>query len=148
MALKKVTSINTNSIKQIVLKDVIVDDTNNPIALDNMLSCAESQEICYVDSEGKSKPIYFEIDDLPYCCGLYEIGNLNNINFVSQKAFNVLMKGLLTSNITFIVNTNNETASKTWEEKLVKSKMFTCVKQFTNPNSNNPIKVWVSNKLK
>ena len=35
-----------------------------------------------------------------------------------------------------------------WDEKLEKCKMFTCIKEFKNPSSENIIKVWVSNHLK
>lgn len=148
MALKKVTSINTSNVKQRILKDLIVDDNNAPIALEDMLGYQENGELNYIDLEGVNHYVHFEIEDLPHCCGLKEIGGLNKIDFMSQKAFNIMIKGLLTSDYTFIINTNGERFSKMWDEKLIKSKMFTCVKQFVNPSSKNLIKVWISNHIK
>jgi len=145
MALKKITSIDTSNI---VLKDIIVDDEDCPIVLEEMHEKAENQEVYYIDLQGNSRVINFAIERLPHCCGLKEIGDLDDIDFISQKAFNILMKGLLISNYTFIVNTNGEKTSQTWDEKLTKSKMFTLVKEFVNPSSKNPIKVWISNHLK
>lgn len=148
MALKKVTSINTNNIKQIVLKDIIVDCEDYPIELEDMLEKAYNQDIYYMNSKSESKNIYFAVEDVPNCCGLKEIGDLFDITFVSQKAFNVMIKGLLMSGLTFIINTNGEKKSLTWDEKILKSNMFTCVKEFVNPSSRNLIKIWISNHIK
>lgn len=148
MNLKKVASINTKSIKNIVFKDVLVNDDGAPISLENMLDYAEANEINYIDLQNTFNSISIPMEDAPYCCGIREIGELRNINFISQKAFNYLVKGLLLSNYTFIINTNGEKASLSWDEKLEKCKMFTCVKEFINPNSKNPIKIWISNHLK
>ena len=148
MSLKKVAITDVKNIKNIVLKDILVNDEGSHISLEDICDYAEANEINYIDSQNISRYLSLSIDDAPYCCGVKEIGQLEKIEFISQKAFNYLVKGLLLSNYTFIINTNGEKASLSWDEKLEKCKMFTCIKEFKNPSSENIIKVWVSNHLK
>jgi len=148
MSLKKVAITDVKNIKNIVLKDILVNDDGSPISLEDIWDYAEANEINYIDSQNISRYLSLSIEDVPYCCGVKEIGELEKIEFISQKAFNYLVKGLLLSNYTFIINTNGEKASLSWDEKLEKCKMFTCIKEFKNPSSENIIKVWVSNHLK
>lgn len=90
------------------------------------------------------KRIEFACGELPMCCGIREIGNLDIEKEFPQKAFNELMTGILTTQLTFVINTNGRGPSLIYEVLLAKCPSFQLVKTFKNPNSKNTIKMWVS----
>jgi hypothetical protein len=93
----------------------------------------------------------FEIQQLPYCCGVFEIGFIRS-SFLHKETKNdrIYLKQFLDamlnqySGTTFIINTNGRTDCKLLEEVLPKCDNWALVKSFKNVNSGNTIKMWIS----
>jgi len=92
---------------------------------------------------------------LPYCCGVVEIGELSYsfkhrlVPVFELKAIkelsNFLDKLVEYKGKTFMINTNGKNSSVMFEKALAKCKNWVLVKEFVNFNSNNTIKMWISN---
>ena len=89
--------------------------------------------------------IKFNISELPYCCGVFEIGELCPLDRkVTQEAFNELMEAFCEKRYTFIINTIAAGGAKNWESYLDTCPSFQLVKTFKNENSGRIVKVWLS----
>lgn len=103
-------------------------------------------EFMFFDGEKKNH-LWFAQEELPYCCGIIEFGDLQTRGNIPQKNFNELMALKLhsLSGVTVMINTINSEGLKHFEDLLTKCPYFVLVKEFINPNSKNTIKMWVSN---
>lgn len=88
-----------------------------------------------------------DISDLPYCCGVLELGNLYTDKTCTTKELTEYLDALVNEakGKTLIINTNGEVHSKRFDDALIKCKYFVQVKTFKNSSSNNTIKIWMSN---
>jgi hypothetical protein len=96
--------------------------------------------------------IEFCINRLPYCCGILELGSLNhkritpNAELVAIKEVSSFLdKFVEYKGLTFMINTNGKAPCILFEKALAKCKNWVLVKEFVNSNSNNTIKMWISN---
>ncbi len=127
--------------------------TGKEITVKDYLSANSSYiDIDYAYEEHKEVGITFQLETLPHCCGIHEIGDLstdiNNNN--KSKALKGLVEVLDTTaseytGNTLILNTNGKANSLIFDEALAKCKYWTLVKTFKNKNSGNTIKMWVTN---
>jgi len=110
----------------------------------NLCGSSTDHDIRLVDTD-----LEYTVEELPFCCGIYELGNLQISN--AQKSIqNDLTKylDLLVANTkhkTLMINTNGIDASKFIEESLIKCKNWTAAKKFRNGTGGNTITMWVSN---
>ena len=90
--------------------------------------------------------IKFNVSQLPYCCGVFEIGELGALDGkkIPQEAFNELMEAFGEKGYTFIVNTITTGGAKSWEPFLDACPSFQLVKSFKNENSGSIVKIWLS----
>lgn len=103
----------------------------------------------YIISSEEIKPFFisFDLGELPFCCGVVEIGAL----VVSDDHLDILEDFLkhLSNNKrgrTFIINTNGKDDARLYEEALEKcTDEWTLVKSFKNSSSGNIVKMWISN---
>lgn len=120
---------------------------NNLISLKNEIDIdPEHIKLTYVDIDGKHD-IAFEMSELPFCCGVLEIGELTISKTFPLIAFKQIMSEIITAinNKTVIINTNGKNDCIFWENHLDNcDELFTLVKTFKN-TSGNIIKIWMSN---
>lgn len=94
--------------------------------------------------------ISFEITPTPYCCGLFEIGNLymhltekNEKNY--KIAANIIDKYIETFKTRyFILNTNGMHPNAIYENVLPYCKYFQSIRSFYNVNSGRIVTTWIS----
>ncbi len=101
---------------------------------------AGSIDIEYCDENGKLHQVGFCIEAAPYCCGLYEIGEL--YGGLPDRAMSNLFRYIFQEDFAYIINTIPD--NKKWETFLKNSTKFKKVKEFKNPNTGNIIKMWIS----
>lgn len=91
----------------------------------------------------------FNIEDLPYCCGINELGDLEcDKNFPTDQLTKILDMYISNgSQKTSIINTNGNGSCIKYEIALAKCKNWTLVKTFKSPSSGNTIKMWISNNI-
>lgn len=100
----------------------------------------------YFSFKFNNKSIQFNVEQLPYCCGILELGELSaagDVNIPDLIKFLDLIVNQQ-KGITYMINTNGKGDSIIFEKALAKCKNWICVKQFKNANSNNIISMWVS----
>lgn len=107
------------------------------------------------DTENTYTMFDFKIDELPHCCGVYEIGNidLNDATVVSLPNFNkaldaglleLLKQETMKKGIhTFVANLVNNPACNVLRNSFKRTGLFTCVKTFKN-YSGSTIDMWIS----
>jgi len=105
----------------------------------------------YVDSDemlnldlNRSTVFDCEINKLPNCCGIFELGSISFNTFKDEiKFFNAL--AICKTGKTLMINTINTGPSARLAEVLAKCVNWTLVKTFKNSGSGNTIKIWMSN---
>lgn len=83
---------------------------------------------------------YFSIDELPYCCGVFEIGNFKEK--MTQEMFNYVIDFCKTTGYYFIINNTKETD---YNNLILNSERFKKIHEFINPNTENLIDIYVLN---
>jgi len=86
----------------------------------------------------------FECNELPHCCGIYELGDIYCKDLMPEHINYILDYSLATTKKTVIINTNGKAGCIPMEKALAVSKSFTLVKTFKN-TTGNTIKMWISN---
>ncbi len=121
-----------SSIKEIISNFNSLEDENK-----------EEIEIIY---KNKSSRIGFMSMNLPFCCGVIEIGDLKCSSNIELKDLQDFVEGLptLCKGCTLIINTNGQQPSIMFEKVLPKCKNWVLIKTFKN-QGRNTIKMWVSN---
>ena len=121
-----------NSIKDLIAaKDIdVVDET---LYLRYYYEKDICTELCITGSQ------------LPYCCGLSELGELSCDK--GFPGFSEILDFIAVDNKghTFIMNTNGKGSSIHFERELAKCKYWTKIKQFKNASGGNTITVWMTN---
>lgn len=85
-----------------------------------------------------------EVNELPHCCGIYELGKILFKPFKDEvKFFNAL--AICKKGKTLMINTINTGQSAELSKVLAKCSNWTLVKTFINSGSRNEIKIWMSN---
>lgn len=88
------------------------------------------------------------IDQLPYCCGVFEIGEFNyggSYAWRNSSVIDTVFRRLLRENkYVFIANLINNYECNVVKASFKRTGLFKMVKRFKNPNSGNFIEVWVS----
>jgi hypothetical protein len=95
----------------------------------------------------KDRKLEYEISELPYCCGVLELGELYVDKLIDIKEFTEYLDLLVAfkKGKTLLINTNGRENSATFEIALKKCKNWTAVKSFRNNVNGNLITMWVSN---
>lgn len=142
-------------IKKVTPKEIItwLDWNNSPVNLADMQkvieNAEEKEEEVYLQKSNYKRntvDLCFSPTRLPHCCGIVELGDLTINKRITQSDFNDIMGAIhAIKGKTFIINTNGISNSVIWESLLVKCPYFTMVKSFVNSNSENTIKMWISN---
>ena len=92
----------------------------------------------------RKNAFYACINQLPHCCGIYELGEIDFSTFKDEiKFFNAL--AVCKTGKTLMINTINTGESARLAEVLAKCSNWTLVKTFKNSGSGNTIKIWMSN---
>ena len=92
----------------------------------------------------------FDLQDLPHCCGVIELGEIRLDKQFPEKDVLTVLEYLVSEFTkgdkcqTIIINTNNDSWCVRLATILAKSKYFALVKTFVNSNSSSTIKMWVS----
>lgn len=94
----------------------------------------------------------FYCNQLPYCCGVYELGDITCSKELKPQHINKMLDISLQSvtnpngrSKTVIINTNGVGPCVPLEAALKVNKNFTMVKEFVNTSSGAKIKMWISN---
>jgi len=115
------------------------------IDLSKGLDPSDSQ-IYYHDRPDNVYYFMWDLNDLPFCCGIMEIGQLSlRKEFPKNILKGVLDAFVFNQKFTFVINTNGKDSSIQVEAALKECKNWTLVKTFESPNTKNTIKMWVSN---
>jgi len=144
------------NVKTVQVKEIKVPHYNNAYNGEEGTSLSDVLDICddgeriqltITDIYNKETNINLFISNLPYCCGVFELGEISvsrdiNITDVTKVLDTLVTKN---TNFTLMINTNGIEDSIIFEKALAKCKYFTLVKTFKNRNSKNIIKMWVSN---
>lgn len=93
--------------------------------------------------------ISMEREQLPYCCGVSEIGNFsmnkcNDFNSDHIDAISELFTEIAKRHNSLIINTNGYGTCVFLEKVLEKNNNWLLVKTFINPSSGNTIKMWIN----
>lgn len=148
---KKVTPTKFNKVKKMPLYSCNQGDIYSSLleALQKDFDLTSSQT--YQEFTCDEAEFSFDTEEVRYCCGVIEIGNINlDTNFPEKDVLTILeyLLSNWTKNdgkcYTFIINTNGKNDCIRFEKILVKSKHFALVKTFTNINSGSTIKMWIS----
>jgi hypothetical protein len=96
--------------------------------------------------EISKKNLCFMVEQLPYCCGICEIGELGANKDIHIPDLTKFLDLIINQEkgITYMINTNGKADSIIFEKALAKCKNWICVKSFKNASSNNIISMWVS----
>jgi hypothetical protein len=99
----------------------------------------------------------FELEDLRFCCGIYEIGNIrfygedrDNRSKDFQNVLDNTVRALILhnrtdrKNYTYIANLIDTEECDIIRKAFIRTQLFSLVKRFKNPNSNNYIEIWMS----
>ncbi len=116
------------------------------IDADEMLDNNSVDIRVYINSN-KSYNISFNLEDLPNCCGVKEIGAFNQISGCPTKNVTEVLDACVSvcKGTTFIATTNNSGNNILYANAFAKCKYWTLVKEFKNSNTGNPVKIWMSN---
>ena len=108
--------------------------------LNDYVDCDETLDL----DLNRSTVFMADINAVPHCCGIFELGNIAFHTFKDEvKFFNAL--AICKTGKTLMINTINTGQSARLAEVLVKCTNWTCVKTFKNSSSNSTIKIWMSN---
>lgn len=118
-------------------------------SLTELLKDADLQDSVQIDrldrDEHGKDSVSFSIDQVPYCCGVFELGDLSSTT-LTNKEMNMIFTELLKSKYVYIMNIIKD--CERWEEWLSKTSLFKKIREFKNPNSGNMVRLWVSQELK
>lgn len=122
------------------------DDLKDDLISSDSYSLSENYFDIYLKKDNV-RVLKFATCEMPFCCGIIEIGELNKIECekLSQKLFNNLFGFIVTNDKrTLMINTLDTGNSSSWNKYLENCPYFKKVKSFKNPNSGNNINVWIS----
>jgi len=142
--------VNTKQVKLVVPKTGNYRDVNEGDTLgtlEGLVGCIVGLDVGedYL-FDFSQKRFGFYVEQLPYCCGILELGDLTahkDIHIPDVTKFLDLITNQ-EKGITLMINTNGKADCIIFEKALAKCKNWICVKQFKNANSNNIISMWVS----
>jgi len=103
-------------------------------------------EILYYSSRSNAMRLDASLEDLPYCCGVTELGEIRIDSNFPEECIKGFVKTLFDEFAgCLIINTVSDSYCKPLQDVLDVSPYFTCVKIFDNPNTSRTIKMFVSN---
>lgn len=109
-------------------------------------------ELSIYEKDDEYSPVFsFRIDQLPFCCGVYEIGEIDDTRLDNTNVFKETLHEALIELMheheghTVVCSTIKNAACSTLKSAFIKTGLFTLVKTFNNSNSGNEIEFWVSN---
>ncbi len=99
-----------------------------------------------INYSNSRKTINFHTSQLPHCCGIIELGDIQCSKDIDSKTLITILNGIvnIVKGKTLIINTNGQESSINFETVLPKCKNWVLVKTFKN-SGRNTIKMWVSN---
>lgn len=127
---------------------------SNSDTIEDELELADDVEVeFYIKLNKKvSTRFGFCCNQLPHCCGVYELGSFVCFKQLKpehiNKMLNISLQSLTKPNNrckTVIINTNGKDDCIPLEAALKVNENFTMVKEFINTGSGSKIKMWVSN---
>jgi len=143
--------LGSNIFKRVYLSQNIAQQVTEMI--DNLEENEETLNEIYIKDSKGNTIIDSTIAELPYCCGVEELGEIS-YNRPSSESVRTACKEIVLAVIqnidkTIIVNTSTSqkgkpSKSRNFEEYL-SPEWFTMVKEFTNPGTGNTIRMFVSN---
>lgn len=142
-----VTPVKTTTKKVEIVKSDRYDLNDEQGNIDDMIELLDDymDDGETLDLELNRKDAFYAcINQLPNCCGIFELGSICFTTFKDEiKFFNAL--AICKTGKTLMINTINTGESARLAEVLAKCSNWTLVKTFRNSGSGNTIKIWMSN---
>jgi hypothetical protein len=143
---KKITNIKTKTIDKPVAKPKYNDNNSGEEwdTLEELVSFIYEDD--YVDVSFITGSVAFNLNSLPYCCGIFEIGDLSVTKETKTEELTKFLDLYVNNHngTTLMINTNGRNSSIDYEKALAKCKNWILVKQFKSSNSKNTISMWIS----